>query len=238
MEYIVNDGLLDEFESDPEGTFIHAFAILDVRLGDNASEWGSIEHDQILEVVALLEALVEAGLIDAKDLYSPIDGVGGSSLTDLYNYLSRASELIKNNQSLKNYNSLKNRLVQRLSGGFYYEFSEGDLSKIQSLINELREKISASTDFDPNHRQRLLKRLEAIQREIHKKVADMDRLWGLVGDAGVAMGKFGENAKPIVDRIKEIAEIVWRTQARAEELPSGSSFPLLGSSAKKEDESE
>lgn len=235
MVFIVNDDLLDEFVNDPEGAFLRAFAILDSRLENNPNEWGAIEHQQILEVVALLEAIVESGQIDDKDLYPPFDGVSSSTLTDLYNYLSRASQLIKNNQSIRNYNSLKNRLVQRLSGGFYYEFSEGDLSKIQSLINELREKISASNDFEPDHRQRLLKRLEAIQREIHKKVADMDRLWGLVGDAGVAMGKLGENAKPIVDRIKEIAEIVWRTQARAEELPSGSSFPLLGSSAKKED---
>jgi hypothetical protein len=29
--------------------------------------------------------------------------------------------------------------------------------------------------------------------------------------------------------IKEIADIVWRTQARAEELPSGDSHPLLTS---------
>jgi hypothetical protein len=55
----------------------------------------------------------------------------------------------------------------------------------------------------------------------------LDRLWGLIGDAGVVLGKFGESAKPIVDRIKEIAEIVWQTQSRAEELPSGTPIPLL-----------
>ncbi len=62
---------------------------------------------------------------------------------------------------------------------------------------------------------------------MHKKISDLDRFWGLIGDAGIAIGKFGENAKPIVDRIKEIADIVWRTQANAEELPTGSSIPFL-----------
>jgi hypothetical protein len=72
-----------------------------------------------------------------------------------------------------------------------------------------------------------LKRLESLQAEIHKRVPDLDKFWGLIGDAGVVIGKFGKDAKPIVDRIREIADIVWRTQFRAEELPSGTSSPLL-----------
>ena len=62
---------------------------------------------------------------------------------------------------------------------------------------------------------------------MHKKVSDLDRFWGLIGDAGVAPGKLGNDAKPIVDRIREIAGITWNTQSRAEELPSGTSFPQL-----------
>ena len=58
-------------------------------------------------------------------------------------------------------------------------------------------------------------------------MSDLDRFWGLVGDAGVVVGKLGKDAKPIVDRIQEVAEIIWRTQARAEELPSGQEMPLL-----------
>lgn len=73
----------------------------------------------------------------------------------------------------------------------------------------------------------LLLRLEKVQSEMHKKMSDLDRFWGLIGDAGVALGKFGTEAKPIVDRIREISEIVWRTQARAEELPSNTPLPLL-----------
>jgi hypothetical protein len=58
-------------------------------------------------------------------------------------------------------------------------------------------------------------------------MSDLDRFWGLIGDAGVVLGKLGNDAKPFVDRIKEIADIVWNTQSRAEELPSGTRPPLL-----------
>ena len=58
-------------------------------------------------------------------------------------------------------------------------------------------------------------------------MSSLDRFWGLIGEAGVALGKFGQDAKPFVDRIREIAQIIWRTQARAEELPSGTPLPLL-----------
>jgi len=117
-----------------------------------------------------------------------------------------------------------------LDKGFFYEFTDGDLARIQQILNELRGQIGESELFQEDHRRRLLRRLEALQSEIHKKMSDVDRIWGLVGDAGVAIGKFGKDAKPFVDRIRELSQIAWRTQARAEELPSSSVNPLLESS--------
>lgn len=114
-----------------------------------------------------------------------------------------------------------------LDKGFYYEFTEGDLKRIQTILNELRSQISESDLFEEDHRRRLLRRLEALQSEMHKKMSDVDRIWGLVGDAGIAIGKFGRDAKPFVDRIRELSQIAWKTQARAEELPSSSTNPLI-----------
>ena len=114
-----------------------------------------------------------------------------------------------------------------LESGFLYVFTQGDLERIQLLINQLRTLVAESTIFEAEHQRRLLLRLERLQAELHKKVSDLDRLWGLVGDAGVALGKFGKDVKPMLDRIREIVDIVWRTQARAEELPSGSKPPLI-----------
>ncbi|SHG16342.1 hypothetical protein SAMN05216361_1506 [Marisediminitalea aggregata] len=117
-----------------------------------------------------------------------------------------------------------------LGNSFSYEFSEGDLKRIQELINQLRDHVTSSDYFDENHKTRLLSRLEKLQSELHKKMPDLDRFWGLIGDAGVAIGKLGKDAKPFVKRIKEISDIIWRTQSRAEELPSDTPMDLLSSS--------
>jgi hypothetical protein len=58
-------------------------------------------------------------------------------------------------------------------------------------------------------------------------MSDLDRFWGFVGDAGVVMGKFGNDVKPLKDRIGEMMGLVWKTQAHAEKLSSGSPNPFL-----------
>lgn len=113
------------------------------------------------------------------------------------------------------------------SRAFKYEFSNGDFDRIQSLINELRDEITKSTLFEEKHKKRLLARLEKLQSELHKKMGNVDMLWGFIGDAGVVLGKFGKDVKPLVDRIREILIITWRTQAAAEQLPSTAPFPML-----------
>ena len=125
------------------------------------------------------------------------------------------------------FNDSQSSFAAKLGAGFVYELSEGDLNKVQTSINELRDLISDSELIEDNHKQRLLKRLERLQSELHKKMSDLDRFWGFVGDAGVVMGKLGEDAKPLTDRIKDIMNIIWRTQARAEELESGAPNPFL-----------
>ena len=123
---------------------------------------------------------------------------------------------------------LSSRFRIGIGARFSYEFSQGDLERIQTLLNDLRTMVSASSKFKGDHQQRILARLENLQRELHRKVSDLDRFWGLIGDAGVVLAKLGNDAKPIVDRIREIADIVWNTQGRAEELPSTSRPPQIG----------
>ena len=100
--------------------------------------------------------------------------------------------------------SYKNLYKTALKSTFAYEFSQGDLDRVQNLLNELRNHISEITNLEPDHKRRLLKRLESLQSELHKRVSDLDRFWGMVGDAGGVLGKLGEDAKPIVDRVRII----------------------------------
>ena len=47
-----------------------------------------------------------------------------------------------------------------------------------------------------------------MQNEIHKKTSDIDRFWGFVAEAGIVARKFGEDLKPISDRVTELGKIV------------------------------
>jgi hypothetical protein len=123
--------------------------------------------------------------------------------------------------------SSHNRFKARFGNLFAYRFNDADLSRVQQLLNELRDAIVGSDDLEADHRQRILKRIEQVQCELHKEMSDVDRLWGLIGDAGVVFGKLGRTAKPFVDCVKEIARITWAVQARAEGLPSATGLPFL-----------
>ena len=102
---------------------------------------------------------------------------------------------------------LRKKFKAALGSGFKYEFSQGDLDKVQELINQIRNEVSCCSDLDDGHKARLLKRFEALQSELHKKISDLDKFWGLIGDASIVLAKIGNNSKPIVDRVKEIADI-------------------------------
>ena len=196
------------------------------------------QYDKVLEIVAeLIASLDEESYFSHLDLPA-IPALGHdntANLKEFMGYVAQIKVLIqpliddevgsnKNNQLLSAINNKK----KILDKGFFYEFTDGDLNRIQELINDLRAEITVSELFEDSHRRRLLRRLEAMQSEMHKKMSDVDRIWGLVGDAGIVIGKFGKDSKPFVDRIKELSQIAWKTQARAEELPSSSQNPLLG----------
>ena len=124
--------------------------------------------------------------------------------------------------------SQKQQFAMRFGSQFFYEFSQGDLDRIQNLINELREQITSSEKLKAEHKQRVLKRLEKLQAELHKKVSDLDRFWGVLFDCFFVIEKLGESAKPLVDRVREIAGIVYGVQLRAHDLPGNLPLRLPG----------
>jgi hypothetical protein len=133
-------------------------------------------------------------------------------------------EVIKQSHIKKN----KKGFAKRTGKGFAYKFSEGDFKRTQQLLNELKDLISKSDEIDEDHKSRLLRKLEGLQSELHKKVSDFDRFWGFIVESAVYLGKSGKAVKPIIDRIQELADIVLRIIAKAEDLPSPPKFPLLG----------
>ena len=195
--------------------------------------WGELpgnqehqEYEFFLEAFAIVRAL--ANNVSELEIELPELRGTESEITDqaVEFFRSTKTSLAEHFVALK-MAQFNNKYQAKFGNTFCYEFSEGDVKRIQAIINSLRDEIRESSLFEEDHKQRILRRLEKVQAEMHKKMSDLDRFWGLIGDAGVVLGKFGEDAKPFVDRIKEISEIVWRTQSRAEELPSDTPMGLL-----------
>lgn len=204
-----------------DGIWFHSF---------NSLRWNEEQYLTLVEAYYILVNLDLDILATLNLNQKPEFGneTEGSDCTRIRDLLTDVSTTIFNRRRELRLSAIKSKIDASMSNSiFVYEFSQGDLDKVQNLINDLRVEISASELFEDKHKQRLLKRLENLQSELHKKMSDLDRFWGLMGDAGVALGKFGNDAKPIVDRIKELTQIVWRTQSRAEELPSDTPIPVL-----------
>jgi hypothetical protein len=182
-----------------------------------------------MEGYALIEAMEEARLIEYFAVPDNIEGDRRDACIAMSNFLGEVMKELDKQLSTHKLESLKKKFAGIVSNTFSYEFTDGDVNRIQKLINELRQLISDNDELEDQHKRRLLKRLEKLQSEMHKKMSDLDHFYGLTVEGSVMLKKVGGNLKPIVDRITEITKITWATQSRAEDLPSGSEPPLLGS---------
>jgi hypothetical protein len=185
-------------------------------------------YNAYLKAYGLLQAFVEAKELDI-DFPELTDSKTDSILIIRQAFFDLGREITKleKNKARSLLESTKFHFRTKFGGVFSYEFSEGDLKKIESLIGGIGKFVSGNGDYDQGHKSRLLKRLKELQADLGKKMGSLDRFWGLIGDAGIAGGKLGKDSKPVIDRVLKIAEIVWRTQARAEELPSGLELPII-----------
>jgi len=223
-----DDDFIGSIAGNPVDAAIDICGLSLSQIERDSQVWSEHEYGVLIEAYALLVEIFQAKLIPIAIQAPSLKGNANLDCQIINEFLNTVNSLLNQEKSKLHIDSLRQRFRTTLSGSFAYEFSQGDLDRVQILVSELRDLIRNSVDLDPGHKQRLLERLERLQRELHKKISDLDRFWGLIGDAGVVLGKLGKDAKPIVDRIREIAGIVWQTQARSEELPTGSSLPSVG----------
>jgi len=224
---LFNEEFLERIADDPVASVLEAIDMTKSRLDIESQGWSEKDYGYLLQALALLEELHTAGIFQSPFFPPDISGSSSEDSPAIFGYLGEVERHCETEKGKLQFSAFRTRMATALRNTFSYEFSDGDVSRVQELLNELRELINTSTMFEQTHQRRLLLRLEKLQAEMHKRVGDLDKFWGLLGDAGVALGKFGTDAKPIVDRVREITGIVWRTQARAEELPSDAPQPLL-----------
>ena len=184
-------------------------------------------HEDYITALGILQSLMDS--FDMKYEQLEFSGNKRDNIVLISNFFSNTEDSIAGEVASMRLEEAKKRYHGSFGGIFIYKFSEDEIEKIQKTINELRDMISSAKRLEDDHKRRLLKRLERLQSELHKSVSDLDRFWGLIGDAGVVLNKLGNDAKPIVDRMTELANIVWGAQSRAEGLPESDKLPLQSS---------
>ncbi|MBY6065206.1 hypothetical protein KUW17_00495 [Leisingera aquaemixtae] len=87
------------------------------------------------------------------------------------------------------------------------ELSKEQVREIETHISEAREKIRDSDAFEEKHKRRLLRRLEKLQAEIHKKISDLDVMLAGVTEVTAVAGQSAKNLNPVVDLFNKIFQI-------------------------------
>lgn len=101
---------------------------------------------------------------------------------------------------------------------------------IHSSLQKIRQIIEQS-QLPDKKKNALFQKFNALAEEVDRVGTRTDAFFGLLGDLGIQLGQFGENAKPMTNEIKSILRIIMRSRARAEDvaLPKTADFPLLDS---------
>jgi hypothetical protein len=168
-------------------------------------------HDDYVEALSILRAFAMAR--EAK--LEPFPEVGPQrhqNITGVASYFGQLRTSVRGELSSRHskgyFESKTEEYVALFSKASVYEFPENDFKRAQSLVIELRDLIRDSTLITEEHKRRLLRKLDAMRGELHRKTNDIDRFWGFIGEAGIAMRKFGEDLAPISERVLELGGIV------------------------------
>jgi hypothetical protein len=171
---LFTDEFIESLKDDPvRGTIRlcdQTFEHLDL---EGQEGWSDSEFSILIEAYALLVEVIESGLLPVRLKYPVVSTGGSEECGRLCQYLREVREVCVGEEAKLRVSALRNRFKTSLSSGFFYEFSQGDLARVQGLVNQLRELIAATGQFEKEHQQRLLRRLEKLQSELHKKVSDL-----------------------------------------------------------------
>jgi len=179
------------------------------------------------EKIGFFQALCDSTGFDFK--LPQLTGDAQADASSFLDHFNKLKVIFTEQATATEIKDAREKYLVELGHAFRYEFSDGDLSQIQSRLNELRDRISTSDFFNEKHKERLLKKLEELQAALHKKMSDLDKFYALVGEGAVIVGRYGQAAKPFLDTITAILKLVWIAQGRAEELPSNAPNILIKS---------
>lgn len=171
------------------------------------------------DIVHTLEVILGDDAPKAEQIPSSVTGIlfgyllGKTPVTDvrrriilIHRHIKalQAREIIEGNDQLANQNLI--------------EIDRSEIPRIEKLLSEIRDLVRNSEVLDEDHKLRLLKIVSNLQNEIDKPISSYRVFLNGMVETSEALGKSGENVKPVFDRMREIFGIADKAKKQLEEI--------------------
>ncbi len=168
-------------------------------------------HDDYVEALGILRGFVMAR--DARlDSFPEIVSQRHQNIANIGTFFTQVRTRVRTDLAGRHsrgyFESKTEEYLSLFARAQVYEFGEAQFKRIQELITELSDLCRDSTLIAEEHKRRLLRRLDAARCELHRKTTEIDRFWSFLAEAGITMRKYGEDLKPISDRVRELASLI------------------------------
>lgn len=199
----------------------HRFQTVVIGKGPDSFRVGRVA--EFYEALGKLQSLLSKRPLGGVSVPS-INGDAAADVKTITQTFDELGRWARSNLSLraakKSVEDAREKGDQILTGAKPHEFDFGDdFSKVQTLLNELRDLMAASEDIADAHKKRLLRRLEKLQSELHKTSSDLDRYFGVLVDIATTLGTCGGKIKPMVDRVCELMDVGAKVMYAAQGVP-------------------
>jgi len=219
MSELFDEEFMDKLPSDPW----LAFGTIAARFEEGARGAISLKDNYAKSVEALLiaklycaEYLRELKHFDFEPTVTDIENAIGQ----VESAFKAANDVVAARDATNSYEDMEARAAALVGKVNAIEFTDGDLKRIQVLIDEMRSIVTDTEEVEQRHRQRILDKLEGLQKSLHKRMTKADEVWLLLPAVGLSLGQFGKNAAPLWDRLNETLRIFVSNEARQAQLPS------------------
>jgi len=135
-------------------------------------------------------------------------------IVSMHEWLRDYSALRLERDAAEKVDSLQEHFEVLLNNDLGYDLSDAQLIDLRRWVTELQAKISAARMLPEHRRERLLKRLEELQQELHTKLSSLDRLYGTTMEVVVIAQTLGESSQSVIDIAAKIFGVVWAVQSR------------------------
>ncbi len=168
-------------------------------------------HDDYVEALSILKAFTVAREADLNGFPQMVPQ-RHQNIANIAGYFTQvrtaARTELTGRHSRGYFESKTEEYLSLFSRAQVYEFGEAEYKRVHELIGELQDLCRDSTLIGEEYKRRLLRRLEASRAELHRKTTEIDRFWSFLAEAGVTMRKYGEDLKPVADRVRELTKLV------------------------------